>query len=172
MLYLSPGSLPKSLRYALQSLTYAVALSILTAGFSADVTWAQSLDGLKYMLSVQGSCDEFSIGNVSYDCQGLFFSVFTNGRVAFMIPQGDGLLSLSGGDDSQPNLTDYSLVLDRVRYIKGEDFQEDTVTGKCEMRLSADAVYIHEVKCQAAKETENIVINFTGDGSPVERVGP
>jgi hypothetical protein len=165
-------SILKRSHFLSQSLICAIAISGITIGFCSQRSHAQSFDGVKYMVFFKGSCNQFLVGNASYECTSMVFASLQNGRATFNIPTANGALMLSGGKDSQLDSTRYTLLVDRVRYNDGTIHTEYSADGKCEMRVSADGVYVHEVKCQATNGVETIAIDFTGDGSPAERVSP
>jgi hypothetical protein len=138
---------------------------------SSAIAYGGMPAGVESMVVMKGRCTTFSIGNAKYQCSSAVYSHFANGRTAFNIPTKTGVLMLSGGKDSQLDATRYKLIVDRVRFSDGKIQNQYDAKGDCQMRLSADGAYMHELACHASNGVEQINIVFVGDGSPVEQLG-
>jgi hypothetical protein len=147
-------------------LLLSAALAVSTVIGASD---AYAQEGVRDIGSATGKCTTFSIGPTKSSCKGFMLMVFNNGRVSFNFGTPEGLVSLSGGRDSQMTAGTYSLEVDMIR-IGGKDtpIRNYPSRGSCTMNMTDDAKYVHSVKCSATNGLERIVVNFRGDGSRFE----
>lgn len=118
----------------------------------------------------KGSCTRFVVSGKSYPCQAVIYTQFTNGRIAWTVPMPNGALTLSGGRDSQLDPKRYVLQIDKIRAGRSDGSSDPyPAKGRCTANLSLDGVYLHSLSCRASNGLEDVVLEFKGDGSPVER---
>jgi hypothetical protein len=69
-----------------------------------------------------------------------------------------------GGQERQPDLENYFLVVDNVKFgeIKGGMMEgaEGKVEGECHMRMNKDASIFYEIKCDVFERQSRLVFNF------------
>ncbi|KFC74833.1 hypothetical protein FG93_01012 [Bosea sp. LC85] len=130
----------------------------------------QSANNLKSMVFFKGRCSTFTIGPQRYTCDKMFYTQFSNGRIAFNIALPGGAIMLSGGKDSQIDPARYVLEIDTIRTgnDKGES-QSYKAKGQCRVHMSGDGEFVKTVSCRANNGMEAVNIEFKGDGSRVDK---
>jgi hypothetical protein len=122
------------------------------------------------LVFAKGSCTRFVVSGKSYPCQGVIYTQFPNGRIAWNVPMPEGALMLAGGRDSQIDPKRYVLQIDKIRAGRADGSSDGyPAKGRCTANLSSDGVYLHSLSCRASNGLEDVYLEFKGDGSPVDR---
>ncbi len=122
------------------------------------------------MVIAKGSCIRFKIGQRRYDCDGVIYMHFANGRIAWNLGLPEGALMLSGASDSQLDPTSYILMIDRMRAGRGDGSSTAyPATGRCTARVSVDGSLLHSLSCRASNGIERVEVEFKGNGEPISR---
>lgn len=118
--------------------------------------------------SIKGECTKFVVGGQNHDCSGVLYMTLPNGRVTFTVALPEGALTFSGGKDSQLSPTRYVLEIDTIRAGR-KNGRSDAykARGRCTMNLSSDGDIVHDLACSAHNGTEDVVLEFRGDGSRI-----
>lgn len=118
--------------------------------------------------SIKGECTKFVVGGQKHGCSGVLYMTLPNGRVTFTVALPDGALTFSGGQDSQLSPTRYVLEIDTIRAGRknGRSYAYKA-RGRCTMNLSSDGDIVHDLACSAHNGTEDVVLEFRGDGSKI-----
>lgn len=148
----------------------ACLLALGGLGLFPTASQAQLPDGVENMIVFKGHCKRFVVGKKSHHCDAVIYSQFQNGRVGFNVLTKTGAIMLSGGQDSQLDSGQYTLLIDTVRFSDGQINNQYNANGNCEMSFSPDGVYVQRFKCRASNGVEKITLDFVGGKTPVERM--
>ena len=94
------------------------------------------------------------------------FTNYKSHRSSFEFTGHDGqaIFVFEGGKESQPDLENYDLSIDQVKFgtvDKGKiDGVQGPAEGDCHMRLNKDASKFYEIKCDVFERKTGIVFNF------------
>lgn len=122
-----------------------------------------------YLIPANAKTCSISLAKASEPCKALIYAHFKNGRTTFTLalaPGGDIMYTFSGGEDSQPTLSHYHLVVDHVLRTAGATPVQHDLHGACDLTLSVDGHVLQHLTCDAGP----LHAEFEGDGAPADVV--
>jgi hypothetical protein len=143
-----------------------LALAIFALGATTPVA-AQQRGTV--MASIKGECTKFVVSGQAYGCKGVLYMGLPNGRVTFTVAMPNGAMTFSGGKDSQLDPTRYVLEVDTIRAGRANGRSDGyKAKGRCTMNTSIDGSIVHDLSCEASNGLQDVVLEFKGDGSPLD----
>lgn len=146
----------------------AISLAGTAPSIAANKTNSQGSDEINTRIIYTGTCkakflncDDFMPcdANVTY-------TVYQRGRSSFEFTAENEnvIFRFEGGRDKQPNLENYTLFIDTVKFGKIDngriDGNEAKAEGDCRMRMNKDASEFYSVKCDVLQRESGVVFNF------------
>lgn len=143
-----------------------MAFALLAFG-SCSPSNAQSAGTL--LLSANGECSRLQVSDKNYSCDKVLYAELPNGRFGYTFVVPGGVMSLFGGQTSQPVPERYSIVIDKVvtTYDQSGQTTDLPVSGTCTLQLSSDGKIFHELHCNVKGKVDQILIDFKSNGRPV-----
>jgi hypothetical protein len=118
----------------------------------------------------KGHCSLSMFGQI-YPCKALVYQhIAKNGRTSFGANTTVGLISFSGDADLQPAIDLYILKVDSILDVRGDSPERTPANGSCKADVSADGNYIKQVTCSAHTEFGQLLLNFRGNGSRINKI--
>jgi hypothetical protein len=122
----------------------------------------------EYTVSYHGTCKAKFLNREEFiPCDPIVhFTNYDNHRSTFEFSSNKGavVFVFEGGRDKQPDLENYELVVDKVRFGEVRDGKVDgaegSAEGGCHVRMNKDASEFYEIKCDAFSRQARLVFNF------------
>ena len=153
----------------------AVGLALLPAAVQAQPrSHPPSQPAPRVVIGAPGRCEMTVDGQPRTCSSGLVYVHHTNGSVLISVASGPGVtIGFQGDSDRQPRPEAYTLELTRMHTSVSGRTAAKTVTGQCEISMSADGQTWHHATCRATDRSGMVtVMSFTGDGRQVTAAHP
>lgn len=122
------------------------------------------------MIVAHGECVRFVVSEANYACDKVLYAELPNGRLGYLFTVPGGTMALYGSKTSQPVPERYTLIVDKIATtFEGKNGGVDAPgKGTCVLNISADGKIFHALHCDVKGDVDHIVIDFLGDGRPVD----